>query len=93
MDYLLVKVYGVNGVTKVTGLKGYDKLFYGLTPGIGCEFRFGRWKGQGLNLDIGVPLRSPEFFDQINRMKNDPQISKMSEVFPVTFSIGYHAAF
>lgn len=90
--YLKV-MYGTNGVTKVTGKSGYDKMFYGLTPGIGCEFRFGRWKSHGLNIDIGVPLRSSDFFDQINRMKNDPQIEKVSEVYPVSFSIGYHAVF
>jgi hypothetical protein len=32
--YLKV-MYGVNGVTKVSGKAGYDKMFYGLTTGIG----------------------------------------------------------
>ena len=41
--YLKV-MYGVNGVTKVTGKSGYDKMFYGVTPGFGLETRFGKHK-------------------------------------------------
>ena len=57
--YLKV-MYGVNAVTKVTGKNGYDKMFYGVTVGIGLEVRFGRAKKNGLNLDLNVPFRSPQ---------------------------------
>jgi hypothetical protein len=85
-------MYGVNGATKVTGKRGYDKMFYGLTPGIGLETRFGRMKKSGISIDINIPFRSPAFFKQISDMENDPDLSKVT-VLPFAISIGYVAEF
>jgi hypothetical protein len=90
--YLKV-MYGVNGVTKVTGKSEYDKMFYGLTVGIGLETRFGKRKKSGLNFDLNFPFRSPQYFNQISRMKNDSQIKMNSTTIPITISIGYNIEF
>ena len=90
--YLKV-MYGVNGVTKVTGKSGYDKMFYGVTPGIGLETRFGKKKKSGINIDLNIPIRSPEYFDMVNRMKNDPQIKMNNSTIPISVSIGYNVEF
>lgn len=86
-------MYGVNGATTVKGMTGYDKLFYGFTPGIGLETRFGKTKKSGLNFDLNFPLRSPEFFFQVNAMKNDPNLTNVTSPIPVAFSIGYQFEF
>jgi len=89
----LKAMYGVNGVTKVSGKSGYDKIFFGITVGAGSEIRFGKKKRNGLNIDLNVPFRSPEFYDQINRMKNDPEIKMTNSPLPIAVSIGYHIDF
>lgn len=90
--YLKV-MYGVNGATKVDGKSSYDQLFYGVTVGVGLETRFGKHRKSGINLDLNVPFRSPEFYDQINQMKNDPQIKMTNSPLPISFSIGYNVEF
>ena len=89
----LKAMYGVNGATKVTGKSGYDKMFYGFTVGFGLETRFGKKKKSGINLDLNVPFRSPEYFDQIDRMKNDTQIKMTNSSIPITISVGYNVEF
>jgi hypothetical protein len=86
-------MYGVNGATKVNGKNGYDKMFYGLTTGIGLEVRFGRARKAGVNADLNVPFRSPQYFDQIDRMKSDPDIKMTSTPIPIAFSLGYNVEF
>jgi len=90
--YLKV-MYGANAVTKVDGMSGYDKIFYGFTVGIGLEIRFGRRKASGLNLDVNVPLRTPDYFEQVNNMKNNPNITMNNSTLPIAISIGYNVEF
>lgn len=90
--YLKV-MYGVNGATQVKGKNGYDEMFYGLTVGAGLELRFGKIKKNGINIDLNVPFRSPEFFDMVSRIKNDPQIDLKNDPWPVTISVGYMVEF
>ncbi len=90
--YLKV-MYGVNGVTKVIGKSGYDKMFYGITTGIGLEVRFGRKKKNGLNLDLNVPFRSPEYFEMVDRMKRDPSLKMNNSTLPIAISLGFVAEF
>ncbi len=89
----LKAMYGVNGATKVTGKNGYDKIFYGITVGVGLEARFGRMKKNGLNLDLNVPFRSPQYYDMVDRLKRDPQIKMNNSTLPIAVSIGYNAEF
>ena len=90
--YLKV-MYGANAVTKVSGMSGYDKIFYGFTIGVGLETRFGRKRASGLNLDLNVPLRTPDYFEQVNNMKNNPKITMNNSTIPITISIGYNVEF
>jgi hypothetical protein len=86
-------MYGVNAVTTVSGLGGYDKMFYGFTVGLGLEARFGRRKASGINLDLNFPFRTPDYFLQVSNMHNNPQIKMTSSTIPVTVSIGYNVEF
>lgn len=86
-------MYGVNAATKVDGKPEYDGLYTGLTTGIGSEFRFGRKKLVGLNLDLNVPFRSPEFFETYNKILDDPAVELSSKVLLITISLGFHVDF
>jgi hypothetical protein len=90
--YLKV-MYGVNAATKVTGRDDYDKMFYGITTGIGLEARFGRAKKNGLNLDLNIPFRSPEYFATVDRMKKDPMVKMNNSTIPIAISLGFVAEF
>ena len=82
-------MYGVNGVTKVSVMTSYDKIFYGWTVGAGLETRFGKKRKSGINLDLNVPFRTPDFFNQVNAMKSDPDVTNVSSIIPITISVGY----
>ena len=90
--YLKV-MYGVNGATKVSGKSVYDKMFYGVTVGLGLETRFGKRRKSGINIDLNVPFRSPGFFSQVNKMKIDPAIEMHNSIIPIAFSLGYNTEF
>jgi hypothetical protein len=89
----LKAMYGMNGATTVSGRGGYDKMFYGITTGIGLEVRFGRNKKNGLNLDLNVPFRSPEYFEMVDRMKRDPSLKMNNSTLPIAISLGFVAEF
>jgi hypothetical protein len=86
-------MYGVNAATKVDGKPEYDGLYTGLTAGIGSEFRFGRKRLVGLNLDLNVPFRSPEFYETYNNMLDDPSVELANKVLPIAISVGFHVDF
>ena len=89
-----VKVmYGVNAAIKVEGWSAYDELYYGVTPGIGMEARFGKMRRSGLNADLNFPIRDGSYFNDLNEIRNNPQIEMKSTPLPITVSIGYHFEF
>lgn len=89
-----VKVmYGVNAAIKIQGWGAYDDIYYGVTPGIGMETRFGKLRRSGLNVDLNVPIRSGSYFYDLNEIKKDPNITMKNSTLPITVSLGYHFEF
>ncbi len=86
-------MYGINAATYVDGIDEYNKLFQGLTVGSGSEFRFGKKKKHGFNVEINYPFRSKEFFDTYDKMQNDSRITGLLDPSPITISMGYHREF
>jgi hypothetical protein len=86
-------MYGVNGATTVIGASEYDKVFLGVTPGVGLEFMFGRTKSNGFDFDLNFPIHGKDFQDQLDRMENDPIVGSVSAPLPFAFSLGYHHEF
>jgi hypothetical protein len=86
-------MYGVNGAITVSGLSAYDEVYYGVTPGIGMEARFGKIRRSGLNVDFNVPLRSGSYFYDLNEIKNNPAIVMKGTPLPISVSFGYHYEF
>jgi hypothetical protein len=90
---LLKVMYGCNSVIVVDGFSEYDKVYTGFTVGAGLELRFGKKKQNGFDLDLNVPLRTPDFWEDYNTMLNDPYIEVTTGPLPIAFSIGFHHEF
>jgi hypothetical protein len=86
-------MYGINAVIYVIDYDQYNDLYPGFSLGPGMEFRFGRLKKHGMNVDLNFPIRSQEFYDDWDKLKNDPNIVIESEPLPVSLSFGYHIEF
>ena len=89
----LKAMYGCNSVIAADGTSEYDKVYKGFSLGVGFEFRFGKKKMNGIDLDLNIPLRTGDFWYDYNTMKNDPRMEVTQEPIPVAFSIGYHHEF
>lgn len=89
-----VKVmYGVNAAIYVIDADQYNELYLGPSLGPGIEIRFGRLKKNGLDFDLNFPIRSQQFYDDWEDLKNDPNIEIQSDPLPFTISIGFHMEF
>ena len=51
-------MYGCNSIIAVDGADEYDKVYKGFTVGLGFEFRFGKKKMNGLDLDLKRTLEN-----------------------------------
>jgi hypothetical protein len=86
-------MYGVNGGTMVDGASEYNKLFYGFTPGAGLEIMFGKKKRNGIDFDLNFPIHGQDFYNQLDKMENDPMLTGVKKPPPVAFSLGFHHEF
>ena len=82
-------MYGYNAAIAVTDAKKYNKLFFGSTIGFGIEtkpkaMRKGYW-----SFAILIPLRSSDVQDYIDDLEDKHGVEFKSDLFPVSFSIGY----
>jgi hypothetical protein len=78
-------IYGYN--TTIIIKNGPKKFYFGITPGIGTNIRFGKTKSFGFNFDINVPVRTKNY-------KKDREYYKLiystykPDVLPLSFSLG-----
>lgn len=89
----LKAMYGCNSVILAEGADEYNKVYKGFTVGFGVEWRFGQKKKNGFDFDLNVPLRTPDFWEDYNRMENDPRLDVVAGPIPVAFSVGFHHEF
>lgn len=81
--------YGINASSYKEGASDLTDLFFGFTFGIGCEIRFGKYKSNGINVDLNFPVGNKE----LDKLMRHPQIEINYEPFPFTISVGYHFEF
>jgi hypothetical protein len=86
-------MYGINASIYIMDYDIYNKLYPGLSIGPGMEFRFGRMKKHGFDIDVNFPMYTDEFEKDMDRVRNDPNVEIESEPSIVTISIGYHMEF
>lgn len=88
---VLLAMYGYNGVIVVQGAEICNNTFYGATIGGGVEIH--SFNQQNFfTIELLVPFRTQEFRDQVDALKNNPDI-EMTGPWPVAFSFGYHLKF
>lgn len=86
-------MYGTHAIIIVDGASEYDKIYTGFTAGIGVELRFGKKKQNGFDLDFNFPMKTADYWEDWNAVKNDPRLEIIQEPGAVTFSIGFHHEF
>lgn len=82
-------MYGANRVIEIDGASQYNKIYFGFTPGLGVEFRFGKMKKHGMNLDVNYPISSTKFKEDYDYLKHSTFVD-IGPVQPITISFGYH---
>ena len=87
----LMVFYGYNGVTKAIGAPEYNMTSYGVTVGANLDIFLGI-SGNKLSFGLFVPIRSSEFMNNYDAMRNDPKIEMISNLLPIAFSAGFNFA-
>jgi hypothetical protein len=82
-------MYGYNAVIKIEGASEYNKMYYGPSFGLGCEIWGNTRKGY-FNVELIIPVRSQQFTDEWDAIKNNPGIEIKQDILPVAFSFGYN---
>jgi len=85
-------MYGYNEIIWLFDAKEYNSIYYGFTPGIGVEYRFGENKKYRIDVDINFPIRSQEYKDDFKIIDDDPDVD-IKNPLPFAFAIGYHWEF
>ena len=85
----LTAMYGYNGAIHVEGLEKLDGVYTGPTLGAGLILKQ-RTRRNYWRFSINVPIRSQEFLDDWEAVKNRPDVDVKSDLLPVTFGIGFH---
>ena len=84
----LMAFYGYNAVLKVEGASQHNKTSNGLTIGANLDIKSNN--GNKWSIGLFVPIRSSEFMDHYNSLKDDSDIEMKSGLMPILFSIGYN---
>jgi hypothetical protein len=84
----LSAMYGYNGVVVVDNGPAESKTYYGPSFSFGIELKTRRNESNFWNFELVLPVRSSEFNDYIDELKNSGY--KITEPLPIAFSIGYH---
>ncbi|MDR0507513.1 MAG: hypothetical protein LBH32_11975 [Dysgonamonadaceae bacterium] len=82
-------MYGYNAVLMIENAEDLNKTSYGVTFGAGIDWKIGL-RGNKISLAINVPIRSSEFNDHYDNVKNNPRVEMKNDLWPIGISIGYH---
>ena len=89
-QFYLTGMYGTNAAIKVDGASEYDKVYTGATFGAGIKVNSRKTEGNYWDFGLLAPLRSSEFKDDEDTVKNDPRISDFTGASPVLIVVGYN---
>ncbi len=92
-SFYLSGLAGYNALTLIDGAPEYNKTFYGPSFGTGIKHDSGKESGNFLQIGILLPLRSEKFYEMVDRIENDPEIDKISQIWPILITIGINMGF
>ncbi len=84
-----IAMVGYNAVIKVDGASQYDKIYYGVSVGLGADFIVGPRRRNKMFAAVYYPFRNAEFEKDNTAIKNNPNIIIEQEVLPITFTFGF----
>ena len=88
-EFYLAGMYGTNAVIVVDGASEFDKLYTGASFGLGVKINSVKTEGNFWNLGLLVPIRSQEFKDDEEALRNNPDII-LQDILPFTIVVGYN---
>lgn len=88
IPYILA-MYGYNAAIKVLDADEYNKIFYGMTLGVGFDLRSRPDKMSYWSFALHIPLRSSSVDDYMDDLKTNHGIQFKNDLLPIGFSIGY----
>jgi len=85
----LLYFYGFNGALIVEGASHFNTVSYGVTVGANLDIKVNN-KGDKFSLGFFIPMRSSNFLDRYNEVKNNGSISMKNELLLYTISLGFN---
>ena len=83
-------MFGYNAAVTVKDYAKFDKLFYGISPGIGIDIHTKRDSFRYWSLAFIFPIRPGTFDNYMDELKSKYHIEFEYEPTPVLFSVGFH---
>jgi hypothetical protein len=83
-------MYGYNSVIKIEGAPQLDKIYTGVSIGLGFQINSRRNQYNSFQAGFILPFRSDEFENDWNSIKRNTNIKTLSDPWPVLITFGYH---
>jgi hypothetical protein len=85
----LTAMYGYNGAIHIEGKESLDGVYTGATVGAGVILRH-RFRRNYWRFSLNAPIRSKDFLDDWQAIKDRPDVEIKQDLLPVTVGVGYH---
>lgn len=82
-------MYGYTAALHIKGLEHLDRIDVGPSIGAGVMLK-ARILRNYWRFSVNYPVRSSEFMDHYEKVKNRPDVEMQSTLLPITFGISYH---
>jgi hypothetical protein len=89
-EFFLTGMYGYNAVIRIEGADNLNDTFSGVTAGMGIRINSSRNEGAFWDLGLLVPARSQGYKDAWDDINNNPNITDLTEPWPVQFFFGFN---
>ncbi len=86
----LSAMYGTNSVIKVEGMDELNGSYNGISFGLGIKLKSRRDPGEYWDIGLIIPIRSQQFKDDYDDIKNNSSIEIKNDPWPVLINIGYN---
>lgn len=85
----LTVMQGCNTVVFLRYGSNLNKIYYGMTLGLGVDAHFKKNKKGYWSFDVFCPIRNPEIYEYVDDLKERQSLGFRLGWFPITLSAGY----